>query len=273
MPDTPTRTPEEVIARTPPTVPAVEADDFEVRYKARLKQELGLDDAPAIKERLSQHEQYAKVIPQYEAVTRALLLERQSRDTLKPAIQPTDDEDAKLEELGRINPVAATRKLLERERARQATEIEQERQRTHQVVTAITSGRQAEADAGTYLQAQYPEVYQAGSELHTEGQRVYQSRPYFQQSPDGFREATEIAAARLGILPKSKRSAPATRDVQDEVSAQNVGRPSRRAESSDDEPAKLTARERQMAENMDVDPKVVAQAKAARLKGRNVRVS
>ena len=94
--------------------------------------------------------------------------------------------------------------------------------------------------------------------------------PWLHQMGNGFQIATQIAAADLGLLPKSKRTSAADAD---EVAAQAPERGTRKPAPADrDESGPLTPRQKKMAKDMGVDEKTYKQFAKARKEGKNVRV-
>jgi hypothetical protein len=131
----------------------------------------------------------------------------------------------------------------------------------------------AEKDAESFVRDEFPEAYDARTNLHKAGYQVYHSMPELQMRGDGFRIATEIAAAREGILPKSKRRTEPTVSRSD-VQAQSIERGTKRPPKDGDgkEDATLTPREKAMAARGGVDEATFKKAKAARAAGKNIRV-
>ena len=236
-----------------PAAPAPEPVDPDAAHKTWLK-ERGLDpdhldEYRAAREQLPRHQQ---------ALVLAQELLKQAYPE-RPAPQPFGAP---------AEPAAAapvTPEYIQSLLARHARGVDEI------VAHRLTSQKAAET-ADQRLRQEWPEAYDASTDLHKEGMKIYwqEMSDAERASPMGHLVATERAAGRLGLGPTSRRGPDVVSGKSAESAGQNVGRGGRRP--AEEELPKLTARERSMAEAMEIDPKRFAEMKKHRQSGANVRV-
>jgi hypothetical protein len=197
-------------------------------------------------------------------------LQQQMRQPAQPR-QGAPDLN-RIREYGRIDPVGA---YLELERHKDAAYNQRLAALEQRTVGAIQARdyQSAEVDAERYVRTEFPEAYDKRTALHRAGLEVYWSMPELQQRGDGFRVATEIAAARTGVQPKSMRRTDPTADRND-VAAQTIERGTKKPPKDGEkgEEPELSAREKKWVANGLVDAKTLKAAKSARAAGKSVRV-
>jgi len=265
----------------------VSQEDEETKFKARLKADYGIEDAPEqYREKTTRWGQ----VEQLAAQQHQALLEHQqalqqaaerlvARDVA--AARATDpppklDSEDELRELSRIDPYSGMQKLLARERAQWQSLMARGFQQIHGTVqsslgpVADTVLSEQRAKTESALQQAYPEAYETDSDLHRMTQQIYWSEtpPQERTSPLAMVSAVERAAGRLGIAPMARRGSRA--DRAESSDAQSAERGARRPREREEEMPKLTEKEETLAEDMGLDKKIYAKQKkewAGRLKG------
>lgn len=240
----------------PPAPPEPSPEQIEAAAKAWLKDKHGIEDPTEIdtyRARARQADEYERVLRQ---PPRQYVQPQAPPPPAQPAGQLTREEWQEIEQLGRINPAAATVRIMAiREQEREAREAQQRQQHTSQTVAMISAAqafRDGQARAEKYIRDEFPEALDGRSKLNKEAARVWDAMPWLAQYGDGMQTATQIAASNLGELPRSKRAAPAP--SRDEIDAQSPERGTRRPSKADDD-TPPTAREKRIASQMGIDPK------------------
>lgn len=268
-PEVTTPTPSAAPAPAPAAPPAPTAEERQAIARQYLKETHGIEDdneIPTLRQRARQADE----------------LDRALRTQQRPVAPPPPDDDsawmtremaAELEQLGRINPMGAVwRYDALKEAHRERREAARQRSQTAQTVAMISASQAyaaQESEAHQHCQREYPEIYDKRTALYRAGQEVYDSMPALRQQGDGFRVAAEIAASRLGILPKSKRGA--VSDAALESGDQSVERGSRRPAADAADGPGPTARQLKIAKEMGVDAKAIAKNAHARKSAEGAR--
>jgi hypothetical protein len=245
-----------IVAAVPPAPPEPTPEQIETTAKAWLKDKHGIEDPAEIetyRSRARQADEYERALRQ---PPRQYVQPPAPSPPSQPAGQMSREEWQEIEQLGRINPAAATVRIMAQFNAeREARESANRQQQTHQTVAMISAAqafRDGQSGAETWIKSEFPEAMDGRSKLNKEAARVWDTMPWLAQHGDGMRTAVSIAAANLGEIPRSKRPAPSTSRA--EVEAQSPERGTKRpAPDTDDTPA--TARERRIAAQMGIDPK------------------
>ena len=256
---------------TPAPEPAV---DIDAKVRERYKADFGVEDAEEIKRwraEADEGRQYKQAFAELQR--RAQIMQQGPRGPQpQPGQRPQGPDLNRLREYGRIDPVGA---YLELERYKDSHYNQRMAALEQRTVGALEAReyQAAEVDAERYVRNEFPEAYDRRTALHQEGLAVYQSMPELQRRGDGFRIATEIAAARKGLLPKSMRRSEPTVE-RDDVAAQTIERGTKRPPKDGEgkEDVKLNDREKKWVDQGLVDAKTLKAAKAARAAGKSVRV-
>ncbi len=261
------------VVKPEPIAPApVAAEPDEATLRKYVREKWGIEDDPdTYKGKAAKWREYEEKIPQYEqalGVASQIIRTYQGQPAPQAGAPPqaTPDEEAQLRELARIDPWAYDQRVQGKRRQEIVGEAEQ------RAYARLQYDRISE-QAGQALATHWPEAYDTTSDLHKLGRQIYyqEMSDLERAHPHGFYVATERAAGRLGLAPKGRRS-PVV-DKADEVGSQNVERRGSRAPASEpDDLPRLTAREQEMVERTNVDPKVFARMKKARMEKKNVRV-
>lgn len=248
-------------APEPTLAPAPAPPDFETQYRERLRTDLGVED-PTEVQAWRQRAQQADV------------LERQLSQRPAPPQGPQRPQPqidwAQWEAFARINPGQAFLQMRQYEQAQRQQEQLQQAAFVESRIRSAQEFAAAESQAERYVRDEFPEAYNKASKLHKEGQAVYTSMPWLHNMGNGFELATKIAAANLGLAPKSKRTSTVTdEEVRDQAPERGTKRPP--AESVDDGKP-LTPRQKKMAKDMGVSEKDYRMFQKARATGKNVSV-
>jgi hypothetical protein len=256
--------------------PVDEIDDALVRRV--LKAKFGSDDPEAFTARLREADEMREVLPRYaDAVTtltgRLKALEEKPAPRSEPrnVVMTPEEEDERLAEIARTDPYKAIQIAIKKERVNMARMAALAEERGANRAKADTMNERNQ----TRLAAEWPEAFDEKHELFHTASAIYWNEMSEEQrkSPDGLLSASERAAARIGLPPKSKRKGPAPvvneRNVRD-IEAQSLGNRSNKP-TEDQDDVELTAADKHRAAVMELDPKVYKQAIAARKAGKNLR--
>jgi hypothetical protein len=266
----------QIVERPNPVEPAAPAaepapDVIEAKVKERLKTDFGVDDAEEIKRWRAEADEGRQYKGAFEELQRRLAPQQQRP---QPQYQPPRQGPpniAQLREYARIDPLGAYLEIEKYKEAHNSQRMQALEQKTFGALAQREYATQEER-AETYVRAEYPEAYDQRTALHREGKAVYQSMPELQRRGDGFQIATEIAAGRLGLAPKSRRPAPPDKD---DMAAQTLERGTKKPPRGDakDDGVTLNAREKKMLASGGIDEKTFKAAKAARKAGKDIRVN
>lgn len=257
-------------------VPRAEVSDEQ--YREYVKSKYGLDDDPeTFKTKYQKMREAEEKLPVYEATLTKVFetIREQDEQSRISQLNPQDKEEEDLVRLASVNPVAGIKKVRELERTAREQDAIKLLYATDQLIAHRMNSRQSSQSSATSLREDWPEAYDKTSELHQLGKYIYQNEmsDSERQSSTGFLAATERAAGRLGIPPKSKRPATSVARDTESIEHQDVrGSKSTRAAKEDDS-VSLTSREKKMIVNMGLDEKKFKLAKSARAEKRNIRVT
>ena len=249
------------------TEPAVKSapDEFETKFKARLKEQYGIEDDPdSFKTKRSSWTKAEEELPQYQATLQALIQhikdQQEAGGAQTVASASADDDEEKLRTISKLDPYEGSKRMLSKFEERLDAKLQQLNQNAVQQSEQAITRREGLRRAYDVVKQQWPEAFDTNTDLHKLGKQIYQAEmsQSEQQHPQAFLIATERAAGRLGVAPKGKRSTNSS-TRRDQASAQSVTRDKVRGDS-DEEDQPLTARQKQVAEGMGVDPKVYKQA-------------
>ena len=259
-----------------PTPKEEEISDEVVRRV--LKAKFGSDDPESFTSRLREADEMKEILPKYQKAVTDLVgrLSEMTSTPPRPSVPPKvapdmDDEDEKFAELARIDPAKAIKLAVQKERVNMArmAALAEERGAARAQATSTQDKNVA------YLQAEWPEAFDEKHELFHAAAGIFRNEMTEEQrkAPDGFLSASERAAARIGLAPRSKRVAPVKKESKprEDLESQNVGRGSPRPKD-EAETAELSPSERHRLSIMGIDEKVYRQARAARKAGKNLRV-
>lgn len=249
-------------APAPAAPPEPSPEQIQAATRAYLKEKHGIEDPD---EELTALRTRARQADELERALRTAQRPPPSPAAPPPAAPVISREEwAEIEQLGRINPVAAYARIdAYKEAAREQREAERARQQQAQTLAMISASQvyhESAAEAEAYVKREYPDVYDKRTALYREGQRVYDAMPELQRRGDGFKLAAQIAASNLGQLPKSKRADAVTRDTDDQAPERGTRRPT----AEPDEGPALTDKQRKRALDAGVDPKVYQKHLATR---------
>lgn len=251
---------------SPAAAPAEPTPDPDKVYRERLKADHGIEDPGEIatlRERARRADELESQAYQYQQP-------RQPQYQPQPRQQQGFDM-AQWQAYARVDPGGAYLQMQQMEGQRRQHEQAQQIAYVESRIRQAQEFSAAEVQAERYVRDEFPEAYNTSSKLHKEGQRVYSSMPALQSMGNGFELATKIAAANLGMVPKSKRQSTVTQsEVDDQAPERGTRRPP--AESVDDSKP-LTARQKKMAKDMGVSEKDYKTFQKARATGKNVKVS
>ena len=255
-------------APAPAAEPAKPTPDPDVTYRERLKADYGVEDPTEVnrwKERAQRADELERLVSQPQPQ-----FQPQFQQPYPPPPQRPAFDLAQWQAYARVDPGGAYLQMQQIEGQRRQQEQAQQVAFMESRIRAAQEFTAAEAQAERYVRDEFPEAYNPASKLHKEGQRVYTAMPHFQQMGNGFELATKIAAANLGILPKSKRQSVAT---EDDTADQAPERGSKKPPAEDrDEVKPLTPRQKKMAKDMGVSEKDYRTFQKARQTGKNVKV-
>lgn len=262
----------------PDTVPDPDEVSDDMVRKV-LKAKFGSDDPEAFSARLREADEMKEILPKYQEAVTSLVgrLKQQNEAPPRPEPRPgtvmsPEEEDARLSDMARSDPYKAIQYALKKERVNMAR------------MAALAEERgayRAKADTllernGARLQAEWPEAFDQQHELYHVAASIFHNEMSEEQrrSPDGFLAASERAAARIGLPPKSKRAGSKpdvnirnTRDIE----AQSVGKGSVKPKENGDD-VDLTPADKRRASMMGLDEGLYKKAIAARKAGKNFRV-
>ncbi|MDR7528643.1 MAG: hypothetical protein QN130_12280 [Armatimonadota bacterium] len=231
--------------------------------KRVLKAALGVEDIEQVKRRLAEADLYEEALLQAPPPAR--------RPAATPPARPeAEDDEEELARLARLDPWAALKRWEKRRLTDMAKMAALAEQRAAKRAEMLLAAREAAAR----LQAEWPEAYDPSHELYRTAAAVYhrEMTPQERALPHSFYVATERAAARLGLPPRSRRTTHATATRATEARAQSVSGRAARPPEKEAAEEELTPEERRRIEIMGITPEVYRKAKAARKAGRNVRV-
>jgi hypothetical protein len=246
-----------------PVVPAA-PDEFETRFKARLKDEYGIEEAPnEFKEKRGRWQKAEEELPQYQATLTSLINHIKERDAAptQPAVPVAtpEAEEAELRQLALRDPYEASKRLLDRFQTNLDARLAEYTTQTKQMSEAAIARREGLQRAKELVTQNWPEAFDEKSDLHKMGKQIFQREmsQMEQAHPMAFLIATERAAGRMGLPPKPRRGNSTRRA---DVSAQGVSRDRVRPDANTDDDKPLSARQKQVASGLGVDEKVYKEA-------------
>jgi hypothetical protein len=239
-----------------PATPAPAPEIPEERLRALVKERWGIDDEPeSYKSKRQQEREALDTIPRYQAALTELARRAQAAQPKEP--EPKELDEATLRDQARLDPWVAIQYVRQRDQQAYQSEIQDLKRQVYG-----REFRDLEKAGFGQIEKNWPEAYDKTSELHKEGQRILLQEMSEQERlhPHAALIATERAAGRLGIPPKSRRTSE-TRSVQDEVAGQRTG--SGRSPRVADEPPKLNDRQKKIAKAFGLKEKAYGAARAA----------
>jgi hypothetical protein len=253
----------------PPGTGPVPAADEEVRFKTRLKELYGIDEDPeTFKSKRQKWTKAEEEIPQYQATLTAIINHYKQQEALAAAMAPPqaappvgpspEDEEERLRTIMKLDPYEGTKRILAKRDEQWAGHLEQVQQAAAQQGERSTVYHQTLRRSKEIVDQNWPEANDPNSELFKMGYRIFHQEmaQSEQQDPRAFLIATERAAGRLGMPPKSRRGSSSRRES---IAAQSVSRGrTRPPDESDEEP--LTAAQQRVVEKMGVSEKVYREA-------------
>lgn len=267
-----------IVQREPEPKPPTSAEITDSQYREYVKSKYGVEDDPdTFKTKYQKMREAEEKLPVYEATLVKVFetIQEQDEQNRRSQLPPQDREEEELVRLASVNPVAGIKKVRELERTAREQDAIKLLYATDQLIAHRMNSRQGTQTSAASLREDWPEAYDKNSELHQLGKYIYQNEMSNseRQSSTGFLAATERAAGRLGIPPRSKRPATTVARDMESIEHQDVrGSKSTRAAKEDDSVA-LTSREKKMIVNMGLDEKKFKLAKSARAEKRNIRVT
>ena len=268
---------EDVVLKPDVVVPPEEISDEMVRKV--LKAKFGSDDPDSFTARLREADEMKELLPRYQEAVTSLAGQLKRQETpltrtepLRGTVLSEQEEDDRMSEIARTDPYRAIQMAVKKERVNMARMAALAEERGANRARADTLH---ERNANR-LAAEWPEAFDEKHELYHTASAIYHNEMTEDQrkAPDGFLSASERAAARIGLPPKSKRVGPRAevnpRNVRD-IEAQNVGKGSVKPKDEEGE-VELTPADKRRASVMGLDEKIYKQAIAARKAGKNFRV-
>jgi hypothetical protein len=255
------------MAETPvPQGGAVPEADEEVRFKTRLKERYGIDEDPdTYKSRRAQWAKAEEEIPQYQATLTQLVNYYKQQEELRQAMappaapaQPGLDEE-RLRTIAKLDPYEGMKRVLALKDQEYDQKLQQVQHASVQQGERAAMYHQTLRRSKEIVDQHWPEANDQNSELFKMGYRIFHQEmsQAEQQDPRSFLIATERAAGRLGVPPKSRRGSSTRRES---LAAQSVSRGGGKAPETTDEERPLTSAERNVMSKMEVSEKVYREA-------------
>jgi len=241
-------------------------DEFESKFKARLKEKYGIEDDPdTFKSKREKWTKAEEELPQYQSTLNALIehIKAQEAAAVQEPVKKVEDDEERLRTIAKLDPYeGAKRYFAKKEQELEAKFKEVSTQASQQSQAAVLH-REGLRRAHDIVREQWPEAFDTNTDLHKMGKQIFQNEmsQSEQQHPMAFLIATERAAGRVGMAPKNRRSTSARRDV----AAQSVSRDRVKAPDLDDE-TPLNSRQKEVIEKMGVDEKTYREARKNRAK-------
>lgn len=251
----------------------------EERFRSYLKDKYGIEDDPdTYKGRVTKWKEAEESVPQFQTALVTLYQRLQARELgIEKDAPPVKDEPEvdfnQLREFAKYDPLGAMAKWDEIKSRKATKERETQHAQLMEAVRREVGAGDIARTAAEQLRAQWPEAYDKDHELHKMGREIYwrELSPAERQSPNSFLRAAEVAAARLGLPPKSKRVAPKEVDVDAEVDAQDVSSNSKKPRKDPEDNIKVSEREKKMLSVMGLDEKTFKKVRAANKAGRDLK--
>lgn len=248
---------ENVQIQDPEKVKAAEENE---RFKKRLKEEYGIEDEPdTFKEKRTRWQAAEEDVPKYQATLDRLIdhfrtISEPKQD--EPPVRQVDEdaEEQKLRTIAKLDPYEGTKRMLQKWEQTLDKKLEGLREESRTVAQGATIQRETMRRSRDIVEQNWPEAFDEKSELFKMGSRIYNQEmsDWEKRDPRSFLIATERAAGRLGIPPKSRRGSSTRRS---EVAAQNVSRQAAPRPDDDENDAPLTPRQKKIIEGLGVDEK------------------
>lgn len=248
----------------------VKAAEENERFKKRLKDEYGIeDDVETFKEKRSKWQRAEEELPKYQATLNAVVehyrnVEEQIAAKPVKTDSSDDSEEEKLRTIAKLDPYEGVKRFFAKKEKEFDEKIQRTREESHQVAEGATLRRETMRRSRDIVEANWPEAFDQKSELFQVGSRIFNQEMSEEEKrdPRAFLIATERAAGRVGLPPKSKRKTSSVKRA--DVAAQGVSRQGSSSSADDEHEAPLTARQKKIIDGLGVDEKTYRLARKNR---------